>query len=179
MQPFGLNGISEPRWYAVQTRSRHEKLVARELAARQVDYYLPLVPCRKRRSDRYVVIQEPLFPGYVFTRLVYPDCDQRINVLDTRGVVRFLGDGVKAWPVSDEEVLSVKAVVQARVDCSPYPYLREGAYVEVIHGPLKHAKGILVEEPKNHRLVVSISLFAQSISAEVDVGDVRLCEEAC
>ena len=172
-----LTTVEQQRWYAVYTRSRHEKFVAQELAAKGVEHFLPLVPCRKRWSDRYVTVHEPLFPGYVLVRLVYRDYDQRVAVLDSTGIVRFVGNGNGSapWLVTDTEVLSVRTLVESQIECSPYPYLKEGAYVEVILGPLQGATGILVREPKMHRLVVSIHLFEQSISAEVDVADVRPC----
>lgn len=164
---------SRPCWYAVQTRGRHEKVVAQEFAAKRIAHLLPLVPCRRRWSDRCVTVHEPLFPGYVLVHMVHTDYAQRVAVLECRGVIGFVGNGRAAWTISGAEVTSVQAIIQSRMECSPYPYLRKGSFVEVIHGPLAGASGILICEPKKHRLVVSISLFAQSVSVEVDVADVR------
>jgi transcriptional antiterminator RfaH len=165
----------QPCWYAVSTRSRQEKVVAQELAARRIEHFLPLVPQRRRWSDRYVTIHEPLFPGYVLVHMVQADYVQRVAVLECRKVVRFIGDDKGAWPIAGAEVSSVKAIIQSRLECSPYPHLKKGSFVKVIHGPLAGARGILVREPRRHRLVVSISLFARSVSVGVDVADVRPC----
>lgn len=163
-------------WYAAYTCIRHEKVVAKELAAKKIDHFLPLVPCRRRWSDRCVTVHEPLFPGYVLVHLIRDDHAQRVAVLESRGVIRFVGDSKSAHPIPDGEVASVRTLVQSRLECSPYPYLHKGSFVEIIRGPLAGASGILIQEPKGHRLVVSVSLFAQSISAEVDVADVRPCD---
>ena len=171
--PIGDVRGAAASWYAVRTRSRGEKVVARELAARWVEHYLPLVSRRKRWSDRYVTLQEPLFPGYVLVRIEYRDYDQRVSVLQSAGVVGFVGSRDMAWPVPETEVCSVRAMVQSGLSCSPYPHLKEGDHVRVIHGPMQGATGILVCGPRNHRLVVSIHLFAQSISVEVDIADVQ------
>ena len=165
----------QPCWYAVSTRSRHEKVVAQEFCLKQIEHFLPLVPQRRRWSDRYVTIHEPLFPGYILVRMVQADYGQRVAVLECRNVVRFIGHDNGAWPIPEAEVSSVKAVIESRLQCSPYPYLRKGTLVEVIHGPLAGARGLLIREPVRHRLVVSISLFARSVSVEVDVADVRRC----
>jgi transcription termination/antitermination protein NusG len=163
-------------WYAVATRSRHEKAAAQELATKGVHHFLPLIPQRRRWSDRCVTVHEPLFPGYVLVNMVHSNCEQRVSVLECRSVVGFVGDGKTAWSIADAEVSSVRAIVDSRLEFSPYPYLREGSFVEVIRGPLAGTSGILLCEPKRHRLVVSISLFARSVSVEVDVADVRPCD---
>jgi transcription antitermination factor NusG len=163
-------------WFAVYTRSRHEKVVAQELAAKGIEHFLPLVSLRRRWSDRYVTIHEPLFPGYVMVRLSHRDHERRVAVLDCTGVVRFVGDGRDPWPVPDAEVLSVRTLVESHLEYSPYLYLKEGAHVEVVSGPLSGASGILVREPRKNRLVVSVFLFAQSVSVDVDMADVKPCD---
>ena len=73
----------EPRWYAVRTRSRHEKRVHAQLAARPgIDVFLPLRERRSRWTDRVKRVQEPLFPGYCFARFCRPD---RLRVLKAAG----------------------------------------------------------------------------------------------
>jgi len=165
----------QPCWYAVSTKPQHEMRVAKLLEAKQIEHFLPVAPVRRRWSDRYVTTPLPLFPRYVLVRLAYGDYDQRVAVLDCRSVAGFIGDGKIAWPIPETEIASVRILAQSGVECSTSRYLRAGSFVEVIHGPLAGAQGILIREPKKYRLAVSISLFAQSISAEVDVADVRPC----
>jgi len=55
----------EPRWYAAYTCANHEKRVAAELGARDVEHFLPLYSSMRRWKDRRVQLQLPLFPGYV------------------------------------------------------------------------------------------------------------------
>ena len=50
-----------PRWYAIQTRARHEKIVAHQLQVRGITVFLPLVTEIHRWSDRRKVVQLPLF----------------------------------------------------------------------------------------------------------------------
>jgi transcription antitermination factor NusG len=51
--------------------------------------------------------------------------------------------------------------------------IREGAQVEVIHGPLKGVTGRLVRKNDKARLVLSVDLIGQAVSVEVDAADVR------
>ena len=54
----------DPHWYAVWTRSRHEKLVRDQLAKKSdVDVFLPTIGKWSRWKDRKKKIDWPLFPG--------------------------------------------------------------------------------------------------------------------
>jgi transcriptional antiterminator NusG len=55
-------------WYAVWTRSRAEKAVHDQLAAKGVEAFLPTVPRWSRWKDRRKKVDWPLFPGYCFAR---------------------------------------------------------------------------------------------------------------
>ena len=57
------------RWYAFTTQPRHEKVVARQLEFRSIESFLPLLTTASRRKDRPAFVDQPLFPGYVFTLL--------------------------------------------------------------------------------------------------------------
>lgn len=53
-------------WYVLRTRSRQEKILARELAAAGVPCKLPLVRQSRCYAGREVVVEDPQYPGYVF-----------------------------------------------------------------------------------------------------------------
>jgi len=79
-----------PRWYALTTKPRYEKVVARHLRLKGLDELLPAVRIRRRWSDRYKEIDQQLFPGYVFCQFTY---EQRMSVLTTPGVTSVVGFG--------------------------------------------------------------------------------------
>jgi transcription antitermination factor NusG len=54
-------------WNALYVRCNHEKAASRFLAAHSVDHYLPLYAEQSERPNRCkVVVERPVFPGYVF-----------------------------------------------------------------------------------------------------------------
>ena len=81
---------AQPIWYAVQTRSRHEKFVNHHLQMRGMSSYLPTITKTHLWSDRRKKVELPLFPGYLFIQLI-PCNEWRVKVLRTPGVVRFVG----------------------------------------------------------------------------------------
>ncbi len=78
------------QWFAVQTRSRHEQVVAQEVHERGLATFLPLIREARQWSDRRKVVESPLFSCYVFVKLV-PRDDQRLRVLRVNGALRFVG----------------------------------------------------------------------------------------
>src|ERR1043166_10057148 len=86
----GPLAMHRPHWYAIYTCANHEKRVAAELEARAVENFLPLYHSLRRWKDRRVILNTPLFPGYVFVRLAMQD---RVRVVQVPSVVRLVGFG--------------------------------------------------------------------------------------
>ena len=55
-------------WYALQVRTRFEKIVTTHLCERGFEAFLPSFKVRRRWSDRIKTTEQPLFPGYLFCR---------------------------------------------------------------------------------------------------------------
>jgi transcription antitermination factor NusG len=168
-----LFGRPQAQWYAVQTRSRFEKLVAAHLNAKAVENYLPSFEAIHQWRDRKKVVEMPAFPGYVFARFT-DGGPARMNVLKTPGAVRILGRGEALEPVADEEIESVRVMLHSGSLCFSHPFLREGARVRMRRGPLKDLEGLLVRFKNGSRLVLSIELLSQSVATEVDANDVEV-----
>ena len=156
-------------WYALRTRSRHEKLVRDQLTAQGVEPFLPLIERARQWKDRRKLVAFPLFPGYCFAR--FP-VSLRVAVLSTKGVVQVLGNHDGPVPVPDEEIEAVRRLVTSTLPYDPHPYLREGMQVEVIRGPLAGVRGILLRKGTRARLVMGVTLIHQAVSVELDALDV-------
>ncbi|MBI1893287.1 MAG: UpxY family transcription antiterminator [Candidatus Rokubacteria bacterium] len=156
-------------WYAIRTRSRHEKKVAAQLAGRGVEPFLPLAKRWSRWKDRRKWIEVPLFPGYCFGRF---GVEARALVLKVAGVVSLVGKGGVPEPVSDDEIEAVRRVVAGPLPYDPCPELIPGRPVEVIRGPLMGVRGLLVRKDAKARLLVVVNAIRQGASLEIDAADV-------
>jgi len=106
-------------WYAVYTVVRHEKTVNSSLAGKYIETFLPLREEVSSWKDRRKRVQLPLFPGYLFVNLLLQD---RLSVLNTRGVVRILGINGNPVPVPVEQIDAIKRVLESKLKYDPYPY---------------------------------------------------------
>lgn len=162
----------DPSWYAVQTRSRHEKLVACHLKTRGVSQYLPIVVETHRWSDRRRRVELPLFPGYVFVRVA--DCNERrVEVLRIPGVVRFVGATPTGTAIPDTEIESVKTLVEGNLPWTSYPFLKTGQRVRIRGGAMDGLEGILLRRDGEDRLVISIDAIERSLSITVKGYDLE------
>lgn len=157
------------RWYALRTRSRHEKLVRERLASQGVEEFLPTVTKLSQWKDRRKEVVVPLFSGYCFARFAWPD---RLVVQKTSGVVEIVGGGDRPEPIPDEEIEAIRQLMTSTLRYDQSPYLREGMLVEVAKGPLKGVRGLLVRKGKHHRLVIAVHLIQQAVAVEIYDSDV-------
>jgi transcription antitermination factor NusG len=175
LSPTTVLGKEEGRkWYAIYTRSRHEKVVYELLNDKGIETFLPLRVVLSHWKDRKKKIESPLFPGYLFTRINISD--DFTKVVTSKGVVKVLGTNGTPVPIPDEEVDSVRTLLKSGLRYDPYPYLKSGMKVVVINGLLQGIIGKIIERLGKYKLLISIELIKRSISVEIDVKDVEALE---
>ena len=162
--------LVQPRWYALHTRSRHEKVARDQLTAKGITNLLPIWRKRSVWKDRVKMIEEPLFRGYMFG---YFALQEKLDVLQSVGIVNIVGVNGKAIPVPEEQIQAVKTMVEQRMAYDPHPFLKEGMRVRVKHGVLAGAEGILLTKKHNYRLVISVDLIQQSVAVDIDSAAVE------
>ncbi len=152
-------------WFAVQTKSRYENLVATLLRGKGYELFLPVYKSRRRWSDRIKELELPLFPGYLFCRFNPLD---RFPILVTPGVMQVVGVGKIPIPVDDLEIAALETAIRSGLPRQPWPFLQIGQKVKIECKPLCGLEGILVEFKGRHRLVLSVTLLQRSVAVEVD-----------
>jgi transcription antitermination factor NusG len=161
-QTKSINGLS---WFALQVRSRWEGTTAGLLQGKGLETLLPTYTTKRKWSDRFKVVESPLFPGYVFCRF---DVHNRLPVLITPGVICVVGRGKTPIAVDDAEILSVQTAIRSGVHIEPWPYVQIGERVRVKDDVLDGMEGILTSFKGSHRVIISVSLLRRSVALEID-----------
>jgi transcription antitermination factor NusG len=164
------SSYTEPLWYAAYTSANHEKRVSEQLMRRSVEHFLPLYQLVRRWKDRRVKLQLPLFPGYVFVRLVL--CD-RMKVLQVPGVAKLVGFNGTPAALPQQEIDSLRTSLANGVRAEPHPFMAAGRRVRVKDGPLAGMMGILVKRKNKTRFVVSVELIQRAIAIEIEETDLE------
>ena len=105
-------------WHALYTRPRHEKHVFEELGARQIEAFLSTLKVRRRWSDRYKLIDEPLFKNYVFVCI---DSDRYQDTLRPYGAVSLIKFDGRPAVIPEQEIGDVRRLVASEL---PYNLTR-------------------------------------------------------
>lgn len=157
------------RWFAVFTKSHHEKCVAQHFALREIENFLPLYSeVHHWTNRRKTSVELPLFPNYLFVRI---QGGERAPVLRVPGVLSIVG-GPQPTELSEFEIEALRSGLRhCRVE--PHAYLVVGDRVRIKAGPLCGMHGILIRKKSSLRVVLSISEIGRSLAVEVDVADIE------
>jgi transcription antitermination factor NusG len=152
-------------WFALRVRANGESRPKLALDRKGFETFLPTyLECRPY-SDRIKKVDAPLFPGYLFCRL---DPKHQLPVLSTPGVNSIVSFGTGPQPIDEEEISSIRRVIESGTPAVPWPYLKTGDRVQIVFGSLAGIRGLLVRVRGTHRLILSVHLLESSISIEVD-----------
>ncbi len=166
--------MHENPWHVLHVIANHEKKVAQHLTARSLEHYLPLYTEQSRWSDRSVILERPLFVGYVFVRFPAPN---RLAVISTPGVIRLLGD-TTSTTVSSCEIDRIRLGLAEGYLLRPHPRLAIGTPVRVRRGLFEGADGVVSEIRQRCKVILTLSAVRQCFSLEVDGDDLEVLHEA-
>ena len=156
----------QAQWYAIRTRSRHEKMVADQLEKLGVENFLPLVKQTRQWSDRVKEVELPLFSGYTFVRVVLSSPD-RLRVLQAHGVAGFVGINCSGTAIPENQIQDIRTLLASKVAFEEQPFLRIGQRVRVRGGALDGVEGILSAQNDDRSLVISLEPIQRSLSVRI------------
>jgi transcription termination/antitermination protein NusG len=167
---------SPEAWFAVWTRNQCEPRVSEHLRRKCFEVFLPTVRTPSRRRDRRIMLDQPLFPGYLFLRFA-PSRRGYVTVASTDGVVRVLGD---AWDglqsVPDDQVDAVRRLITGADGARAVPWIHPGDHVRILDGPLVGLEGLVRDRRRGRAtFVVNVDLLQRSVGVEVDAALLERC----
>ena len=160
-------------WYVLHTKSRFENVVHEGLDKKSIEVFLPKIKVKSRRRDRKMMIQVPLFPGYLFVKATL-DPYRHLEIVKTAGVVRLIGTKDGPVPVPEDTVESLKIMVSSDHSVITGSRLRKGDRVMVVSGPFAGITGTFVRYRGKGRVVVNIEALGQYAGVDVDENEVEL-----
>jgi transcription antitermination factor NusG len=159
------------KWYAVYTKSRHEKNVMNSLDELSIKGYLPIKKELREWSDRKKWVDSPLFKGYVFVKILKRDFNRVRNIPGVVGFVKFEG---RPAIIEDREIQHIERVLKGKAPVSVIDeYLEPGQPVKVVFGPFTGFEGELVEFKGKKVVAVRVQQLMQSLIVEVESDRIR------
>ena len=146
------NSTPIKKWLAIYTRPRWEKKVNQLLTEKGLESYCPLNKVRRKWSDRYKVVEEPLFKSYVFVKVSDED---RSNVRMTTGAINFVYWDGKPAVVKEKEITAIRRFLDEYENVEARPMkLKVHQRVRVTNGTLMDHEGKVVDLHKTAKVAI-------------------------
>lgn len=163
--------VSPPMpWVALVVRPRAERKVQAGLAHAAIESFVAWHRVRRRWSDRIKMVEQNLFPGYVFCRC---DFAERLIVLRQPGVEWMVKFNHTPAMIPHGEIDTLRRAIASELPIGQWPFLKAGQRVRIEHGILAGMEGELVRDSAAWRIVVSVNALHRSVAVEVDREMVR------
>jgi transcription antitermination factor NusG len=160
-------------WYAVYTKSRCEKKVSALLTKKKIENYCPLNRLLKQSPDRKKIVQEPLFPSYVFVHITEMEMAAIRQINDVVNFVYWLG---RPAMVKDVEIESIQQFLSEHSDVQlEKTAVNVNDMVRIISGPLMEFEGNVVSM-QNNKVKVILPSLGFMMTAEVQKSSVELID---
>lgn len=163
----------DKKWFAIYVKSRNEKKVFKSFGYMGIEAFLPLIVNMRQWSDRKKKIEEPLFRSYIF---VHTDLKDYYDILNCKGVVKFIIFEGEPVTVPDNQILAIKSYIEDSDRAEIYSEdLHKGELVQIKSGIMKGLVGRLIEIRRKTRLIINIESVGKYIPINISRSKVEPC----
>lgn len=156
---------TSPKWFAVYTQYKREKLACRLLENSQIEAYLPIQKITRRYNRKVKKVELPLINHYLFVKITR---DEYVKVLQCQYVIHFVKFSNNLISIPDQEILLIKRILGEieEVELADTD-LQRGDEVEVIGGNLTGLKGRLIKKENNQYFNVRLENLNISLNVSI------------
>jgi transcriptional antiterminator RfaH len=156
-----------PKWYAVYTNPRAEKLVFTRLLEVGVETFLPLQKTYRQWSDRKKLVEKPLLSSYVFVKVTPKNFPL---VYKISGVVKFVSFEGQPVSIPQNQIDNLRLLINSDAEIEVTgESLAKGDNVMVISGSLVGLTGELINFGGKKRVVIRIDKLEQNVVVTIPV----------
>ena len=156
-------------WFVAHTRPRCEKKLVEYCEREGFNVTLPLYKSVKKYRGKTVTFEKPLFPGYVFLRLL-PQEPRKVyqsdyvanllTVVDQQLFEQQLGDILEALETNYEIFLA--------------PQIIAGSRVKIKSGPLRGMEGYVEQRAGHTFVLLRLDFISQAAAVKVEATELEL-----
>jgi len=149
-------------WYLFYTRPRHEKKVLSGLAKMEINSFLPTKKSIRNWHDRKKIIDEPLFPSYVF--IYFQSTRDYFTGLGIEGVLYCVRSGKELARVNESVINNIRLVTEqdSEVEVSSERF-RPGQRMVIREGALTGLFGEMVQCNGHQKILIRVQLLQRSL----------------
>ena len=161
--------MSELLWFVAHTRPRCEKKLADYCQREGFPTTLPLYRSVKKYRGKTVTFLKPLFPGYLFLRLLITQrqkayqSDYVANLLDVPDQAEF-----------EHQLNDILFALDQEVDVRLAPTITPGVKVRIKTGPLQGIEGWVERRKGMVEVMLRLDFISQAAAVKMDATNLEL-----
>lgn len=156
-------------WFVAHTRPRCEKKLVDFCERNTIPVTLPCYRSVRKYRGKTVVFFKPLFPGYVFLKLIQP---QRSVVYHSDYVANLLE--VIDQDVFGKQLEDILQALETNYEVRLAPQITAGCRVRIKHGPLRGVEGWVEQRTGTVMVQLRLDFIGQAAAVKMDASDLEL-----
>ena len=158
-------------WYVVHTKIRQEALAMSNLNRQGFECYIPMIKMEKLRRHKATLVEEPMFPRYLFIRLDSggsgPSWSPIRSTLGVSQLVRFGGQPA----VVDSKLIEL---LRTREQVGqPERLFKSGEKVVVADGPFAGVEAIFKTADAESRSMILLEILSKPVAMRIETASLR------
>lgn len=165
-----MSDATGKQWYLIQCKPRQALRALENLERQHYQCLLPMHQVERLHKGKLQVINEPLFPGYLFIHLDKLE-DNWLPIRSTRGVNHIVSFGGLPTPIEDEtihEIIYRKSIIA--------PALRAGDQVLISDIGMRQIEAIFLEHSGEERVLLLLNLLQRKLSISIPINRIERLE---
>lgn len=159
-------------WYLIHTKIRQERVALENLERQGFECFLPLIRAEKLRRGKLQVLQEALFPRYLFIRLSTElESQSWAPIRSTLGVSRLVTFGQTPARIDEDLLTAIR--FQNEESEVVIRHFEPGEQVVVTDGPFVGVEAIYQIADGEGRVVLLLNILSKQVKMKVAPTSVR------
>ena len=168
-QPAAVAAAALPPWFVAHTRPRREKKLAEYCEREGFAVTLPCYKSVKKYRGKTLVFHKPLFPNYVFLRLLP---HQRQTVYQSDHVANLLE--VVDQKLFEAQLGDILEALETELEIFLAPQITAGKRVKIKSGPLRGVDGVVEQRSGMTLVLLRLDFIGQAAAVKIDASELEL-----
>lgn len=160
---------AEVRWYVAHTKPRCEKKLLEFCRRERVPATLPCYSAAHKYRGKTVIFHKPLFPGYVFLRIL-PQRSTLIRQSDYVAGLLYVPDQATL----ERQLAEVQLALESGLEVKLAPAIGEGMRVRIKAGPLRGVEGWVERRYGLETVLLRLDFISQAAAVQLEAGALEL-----
>jgi transcription antitermination factor NusG len=161
--------VNDILWFVAHTRPRREKKLVEYAQREGLSVTLPCYRSVHKYRGKTAVFEKPLFPGYVFFRLLPA---QRQRVYQSDYVANLLD--VPDQQLFEQQLGAVLQALETDLDIHLAPDIGHGKRVRITSGPLRGVDGWVEQRYGMTTVLLRVDFLSQAAAVKVEANQLEL-----